>query len=191
MRSRLGLDDAYHKLGRGRVGRQQIVCLEEIPRGDVAHAESDGRDGLSAEEREEIVIATASEKRAAIVVIGIKYLKNHPCVVIKAAGDRGVDYHVAHAQVFKRDAQLFEVGGGRDVLELLDELYRLLFMGNECGELLFEIVDFRAAVEESGDATHVLLCDADGLVDGVENAPVRDTYLKVALVGSERSEERR
>src|SRR3989344_2404067 len=182
MRRGLGLDDAYHKLGRGRVGRQQIVCLEEIPCGDVAHAESDGGNRFAPEKTQKIVVAAASEKRTAIILIGIKYLKNHPRVVIEAARDRGIDYHIAHAQVFQRHAQFFEIGGGRDVLELLDELHRFFLVGNERRELLFEVINFRATVKEPGNTAGVFLCDANGVIDGVEDSAVRYPYLEIVLI---------
>src|SRR3989338_11552603 len=63
--ARRGLDNGDHELRRRRVARQKVVRFQKIARGYVAHAESDGGDGLGAEKREEIVVAAAAKERAA------------------------------------------------------------------------------------------------------------------------------
>src|SRR3989344_1989721 len=81
------IHDGYHALRPRRVRGKEIVGLEEIARGHIAHCESHRWHLFCSEEGKQVVVATATEKRAAVLSARVEDLKYHAGVVIKAPRD--------------------------------------------------------------------------------------------------------
>ena len=97
-------------LRRRNIFRQEISHRKEVADGNVSHAEPDRRKRFLSEDRQQVVVASAAEKRAVVFGVFVEDLEDDAGIVVEPAHDARIKDDIVEAGFMKGREYCGDIG---------------------------------------------------------------------------------